>query len=187
MSNPPLHCSCWGNGCCPHKCFRLKHRLPNYIAWARGGSCGQGTYCIPQAMGDNGHPWEPPPAPSSASTTPAAAQPWSHWRNSSMRGRALTDFPANSFRKQIYCPPYVSHKYCRFPGGAIYLYLPRIAFELDIEPVSMQWLTLVARQTKGNSLEWAVGIFLVLFFGVVFCFSFLFLNKKNKNKTSVVS
>lgn len=93
----------------------------------------------------------------STSPKPSIHNPqlWPQWRHSSMWGRALTDFPANSFRKQIYCPHYVPHKYCRFLGEAVYLYLPRIAFELDIEPISMQWLTLLGEQTKGSSLEWA--------------------------------
>lgn len=149
MPNFPLHCSYRGNGCCSHECFRLKQWHPELNSlsgsWEPSqtqvlhGSGVDGTHAAYlQAMGEAGNLRGHPPVLSLASATPAAAQPWPHWRHSSMRGRALTDFPANSFRKQIYCPRYVSHKYCHFPGGAIYLYLLRIAFELDIEPISMQ-------------------------------------------------
>lgn len=132
---------------CPCECFRLKQRLPELkslsVRWNRT------THPI--------NPWVVPATLwTTSSPEPSIRSPQSQpqWRHSSMWGRALTDFPANSFRKQICCPRYVPHKYCRFLGEAVYLYLPRIAFELDIEPISMQWLTLVVEQTK-RSLEWA--------------------------------
>lgn len=133
-------------------------------SWAKKPECEQGQNRILRGSGVDGmqaacpNPWVVLVTLwtfTSLEHSIHSPQLWPQWRHSSMWGRALTDFPSNSFRKQIYCPHYVPHKYCRFLGEAVYLYLPRIAFEPDIEPVSMQWLTLVVEQTKRSSLEWA--------------------------------
>lgn len=50
-------------------------------AW---NGCGWDSCTIPQAVGDANHPQGSPPVLSLTSTTPAAAEPWPHWRLSSV-------------------------------------------------------------------------------------------------------